>query len=68
MFQLNGNQQGTKRMPIKVQGDADKRIDGAVTILIAYETLNRYKKDYMDIVVGGEKIGIFNFIEKKNND
>lgn len=41
---------GTKRAPVKVQGKPDNWIDGAVTILIAYETLNRYKKDYTDIV------------------
>lgn len=41
---------GTQRAPVKVQGKPDNWIDGAVTILIAYETLNRYKKDYMDIV------------------
>lgn len=44
------NSSGTKRMPIKVQGKVDNWIDGAVTMLIAYETLDRYKKDYIDIV------------------
>ena len=44
------NSAGTKRMPIKVQGDATKKIDGAVTMLIAYETLDRYRKEYVDIV------------------
>lgn len=44
------NSQGTKRAPVKVQGKVDYWIDGAVTMLIAYETLDRYKKDYVDIV------------------
>jgi phage terminase large subunit-like protein len=44
------NSKGTKRMPEKVQGDYSKKIDGAVTMLICYETLDRYRKDYMDII------------------
>ena len=44
------NSQGTKRMPVKVQGDENKKIDGAVTMLICYETLDRYRKEYTDIV------------------
>lgn len=44
------NSQATKRMPVKVQGKVDNWIDGAVTILIAYETLNRVKNEYSDIV------------------
>lgn len=44
------NSSGTKRMPIKVQGDVNKKIDGAVTMLICYETLDRYRKEYVDIV------------------
>lgn len=44
------NSQATKRMPVKVQGKVDYWIDGAVTILIAYETLNRVKNEYSDIV------------------
>lgn len=44
------NSAGTKRMPIKVQGDVTKKIDGAVTMLICYETLDRYRKEYVDIV------------------
>lgn len=43
------NSAGTKRMPIKVQGDDTKKIDGAVTLLIAYETLDRNRKEYMDL-------------------
>ena len=44
------NSAGTKRMPVKVQGDVNKKIDGAVTMLICYETLDRYRKEYVDIV------------------
>lgn len=44
------NSAGTKRMPMKVQGDVTKKIDGAVTMLICYETLDRYRKEYTDIV------------------
>jgi phage terminase large subunit-like protein len=44
------NSKGTKRMPEKVQGDYTKKIDGAVTMLICYETLDRYRKDYMDLI------------------
>lgn len=44
------NSAGTKRMPIKVQGDVTKKIDGAVTMLICYETLDRHRKEYVDIV------------------
>ena len=44
------NSEGTKRMPIKVKGSPEKKIDGAVTLLICYETLDRYRNEYMDIV------------------
>lgn len=44
------NPAGTKRMPFKVQGDANKKIDGAVTMLICYETLDRHRKEYMDLI------------------
>lgn len=44
------NSSGTKRMPAKVQGDEEKKIDGAVTYLICYETLDRYRKEYMEYV------------------
>jgi phage terminase large subunit-like protein len=43
--QFNGA--GTLRMPVKVQGDNTKKIDGAVTLLICYETLDRYRTEYM---------------------
>jgi predicted transcriptional regulator YdeE len=41
------NSSGTKRKPIKVQGDQEKKIAGAITMLICYETLDRYRNDYM---------------------
>ena len=41
------NSAGTKRMPVKVQGDSEAKIDGAVTLLICYETLSRHRSDYM---------------------
>lgn len=44
------NSEGTKRMPIKVKGSPEMKIDGAVTMLICYETLDRYRKEYMDII------------------
>ena len=37
-------------MPIKVKGSPEMKIDGAVTMLICYETLDRYRKEYMDII------------------
>lgn len=43
---------GTKRMPVKVQGNAEAKIDGAVTLLICYETLSRHRADYMQIAQG----------------
>lgn len=43
------NTAGTMRMPVKVQGDSEKKIDGAVTMLICYETLDRCRKEYMEM-------------------
>lgn len=43
------NSAGTKRMPVKVQGDDEKKIDGAVVMLICYETLDRFRKEYMEV-------------------
>ena len=37
-------------MPMKVQGQANKRIDGAVTMIIAYSTYDRFRKEYQDII------------------
>lgn len=42
------NSKGTKRQPVKVQGDNTKKIDGAVTMLICYETLDRYRSEYIE--------------------
>lgn len=44
------NSEGNRRMPIKVKGSPEKKIDGAVTMLICYETLDRYRNEYMEIV------------------
>lgn len=43
------NPAGTKRMPVKVQGDEEMKIDGAVTMLICYETLDRNRTEYMQV-------------------
>lgn len=37
-------------MPAKTQGAASRRIDGGVTMIIAYAVLDRYKKEYMDLI------------------
>ena len=37
-------------MPIKVQDQRLKHIDGAVTMIICYATFNMFKKEYMDYV------------------
>lgn len=37
-------------MPMKVQGKDNKRIDGAVTMIIAYATYDRFRKGYHDIM------------------
>ncbi len=36
--------------PIKVNNQASKRIDGAVTLIILYEVFRRYKNDFMEQV------------------
>ena len=38
---------GTKRMPVKVGLHFESKIDGAVTLLICYETLSRYRAEYI---------------------
>ena len=43
------NSKGTKRQPVKVNNENYKKIDGAVTTLICYETLDRYRNEYMKI-------------------
>lgn len=44
------NAEGTKRKPVKVQGDDSKKIDGAVTLLMAYQTLDIHKREYIEAV------------------
>ena len=33
--------------PVKIAGQASKRIDGAVTLIMLYETYRRYRSDFM---------------------
>lgn len=49
------DRRGLKRMPVKVQNDNAKKIDGAITMMICYETLDRYRKEYMDYVKAKNK-------------
>ena len=37
-------------MPAKVLGKAENHIDGGVTMIICYAMLDRYKKEYIDII------------------
>lgn len=37
-------------MPVKVQGKAKNRIDGAATIIIAYAVLMQYRTEYLNLV------------------
>ncbi len=37
-------------MPQKTLDNANKRIDGAVTMIMCYVMLDRYKKEFMDFV------------------
>ena len=37
-------------MPMKPNDTGDKRIDGALTFIIAYATLDRYRREYMNII------------------
>lgn len=39
---------GTKRMPVKAQNDIEAKIDGAVTLIMTYEVLDRHRKEYID--------------------
>jgi hypothetical protein len=39
-------------MPVKVQGEAINRIDGAVTMIIAYAVLMQYRTEFMMLVNG----------------
>lgn len=38
--------------PVKVAGQNSKRIDGAVTLIMLYETFRRYRSDYISLVGG----------------
>ena len=33
--------------PVKIAGQPSKRIDGAVTLIMLYETYRRYRSDFM---------------------
>lgn len=37
-------------MPIKPNDTGNKRIDGALTFIIAYATLDKYKREYMNLI------------------
>lgn len=37
-------------MPVKVQDIKLRHIDGAVTMIIAYSTLDRFRKEYLDVI------------------
>ncbi|MDF2948170.1 MAG: Terminase [Sedimentibacter sp.] len=37
-------------MPIKAQDQANRRIDGAVALIIAYATYDRYRKEYTELI------------------
>lgn len=39
-------------MPIKIKGQASRRIDGAVSLIILYEMLRRYRTDFMKLIGG----------------
>lgn len=38
--------------PVKVKGQKSKRIDGAVTLIMLYETYRRYRSDFITLVGG----------------
>ena len=38
--------------PVKIPGQASKRIDGALTFIMLYETYRRYKTDFITIIGG----------------
>ncbi len=38
--------------PVKIPAQKAKRIDGAVTLIMVYETLRRYRSDFMSLVGG----------------
>lgn len=36
--------------PVKIKGQASKRIDGAVTLIMLYETFRRFRSNFMELV------------------
>ena len=38
--------------PVKISGQQSKRIDGAVTLIMLFEMLRRYRSDYMTLIGG----------------
>ena len=38
--------------PVKIKGQPSRRIDGAVTMIMIYEMLRRYRSDYMTLIGG----------------
>lgn len=38
--------------PVKIKGQPSRRIDGAVTLIMIYEMLRRYRSDYMTLIGG----------------
>lgn len=38
--------------PVKIQGQASKRIDGALTFIMLYEIYRRYKNDFITVIGG----------------
>ena len=38
--------------PVKIQGQASKRIDGALTLIMLYEIYRRYKNDFVTVIGG----------------
>lgn len=38
--------------PVKIKGQPSRRIDGAVTLIMLYEMLRRYRSDYMTLIGG----------------
>jgi phage terminase large subunit-like protein len=49
-FAINNKQE---IMPIKIQGKADKKIDGAVTMIIAYRTYIDHKIEFLNLINRG---------------
>ena len=39
--------------PVKIPGQPSRRIDGAVTLIMLYETYRRYRTDFNTLIGGG---------------